>query len=67
MIGTRPAYRKRGVAHALISHTLGAAHHQGYGRASLRVATDSSNGGVGFAERAGFVTDDTQVHFCIEL
>lgn len=67
VIGTRPAYRKRGVAHALISHTLRAAQDQGYGRASLRVAADSSSGGFGFAERAGFVTQDTQVHYCIEL
>ena len=67
VIGTRPAYRKRGVARALISHTLRAAQDQGYGRASLRVDADSSNSGFGFAERAGFVTQHTQVRFCIEL
>lgn len=66
VIGTRPAYRKRGVAHALISHTLRAAQDQGYGRASLRVDADSSSGAFGFAQRAGFVTQDTQVHYCIE-
>jgi GNAT superfamily N-acetyltransferase len=66
VIGTRPAYRKRGVAHALISHTLRVAQDQGYGRASLRVATDSSGGGFGFADGAGFVTQDTQVLYCIE-
>ena len=67
VIGTRPAYRRRGVAHALISHTLRAAQDQGYGRASLRVAADNPSGGFGFAERAGFVTHDTQVHYCIGL
>ncbi|WP_088282156.1 GNAT family N-acetyltransferase [Kineosporia sp. A_224] len=66
VIATRPAYRKRGVAHALISHTLRAAQDQGYGRASLRVAADSSSGAFGFARRAGFVTDDTQVCYGIE-
>lgn len=66
VIGTRPSYRKRGVAHALISHTLRSAQDQGYGRASLRVDADSSSGGFGFARRAGFVTQDTQVRYCIE-
>jgi hypothetical protein len=50
----------------LISYTLRVAQDQGYGRASLRVAVDSSSGGFGFAQRAGFVTHDTQVHYCIE-
>jgi mycothiol synthase len=67
VIGTRPAYRKRGVAQALVAHMLRAAQDQGYGRASLRVAGDSSSGGLGLAERAGFVTQDTQVHYCIDL
>lgn len=66
VIGTRLAYRKRGVAHALISHTLRVAQDQGYGRASLRVTADSSSGGFGFAKRAGFVTQDTQVRYYIE-
>lgn len=66
VIGTRPAYRKRGVAHALISHTLRVAQDQGYERASLRVTADSTSGGFGFAERAGFVTQDTQVRYRIE-
>lgn len=66
VIGTRSAYRKRGVAHALISHTLRLAQDQGYGRASLRVAAASSSGAIGFAHRAGFVTHDTQVTYGIE-
>jgi GNAT superfamily N-acetyltransferase len=57
----------RGVAQALVSHTLRAAQDQGYGRASLRVDADRSRGGFGLAERAGFVTQDTQVHYRIEL
>ena len=40
VIATRPAYEERGVAEALISHTLREAQDQGYGRASLRVDAD---------------------------
>jgi mycothiol synthase len=67
VIATRPAYEERGVAEALISHTLRAAQDQGYGRASLRVDSDSSSKEFGVYESAGFVTQDTQVHYCIEL
>jgi mycothiol synthase len=59
--------RRRGVVEALISHTLRAAQDQGYGRASLRVDADSSSREFGVYESAGFVTQDTQVHYCIEL
>jgi len=55
------------VTQALISHTLRAAQDQGYGRASLRVDANSSSGEFGLAEHAGFVTQDTRVHYCIEL
>ncbi|WP_426594940.1 hypothetical protein ACPPVS_05055 [Cellulomonas sp. McL0617] len=67
VIATRPADEERGVAEALISHTLRAAQDQGYGRASLRVDADSSSKEFGSYESAGFVTQDTQVHYCIEL
>ncbi|WP_371484104.1 GNAT family N-acetyltransferase [Kitasatospora sp. NBC_00315] len=67
VIATRPAYKERGVAEALISHTLRAAQDQGYGRASIRVDADGSSTESGIYESAGFVTQDTQVHYCIEL
>lgn len=67
VIATRPAYEERGVAEALISHTLRDAQDQGYGRASLRVDADSSGEEFRVYESAGFVTQDTQVHYCIEL
>ncbi|MGY4644967.1 GNAT family N-acetyltransferase [Cellulomonas sp. URHB0016] len=67
VIATRPAYEERGVAEALISHTLRAAQDQGYGRASLRVDADSSSKELGAYESAGFVTQDTQVHYRLEL
>lgn len=67
VIATRPAYEGRGVAESLISHTLQAAQDQGYGRASLRVDADGSKKEFVVYESAGFVTQDTQVHYCIEL
>lgn len=67
VIATRPTYEKRGVAESLISHTLKAAQDQGYGRASLRVDADDSRKEIGVYESAGFVTHDTQVHYCIQL
>ena len=67
VIATRPAYEQRGVAEALISHTLRDAQDQGYGRASLRVDADSSSKEFGVFANAGFVTQDTQVHYCIKL
>ena len=67
VIATRPAYEERGVAEALISHTLRAAQSRGYGRASARVDADGSSRELGLFESAGFVTQDTQVHYCVEL
>lgn len=67
VIATRPGYEERGVAEALISHTLRAAQDQGYGRASVRVDADSSSKEFVVYESAGFVAQDTQVHYCIEL
>ena len=67
VIATRPAYEGRGVAEALIAHTLGAAQHQGYGRASLRVDADGASKEFAVYEAAGFVTVDTQVHYSVEL
>jgi mycothiol synthase len=55
------------VPEALISHTLRDAQHPGYGRASIRVDADSSSKDFEAYEGAGFVTQDTQVHYCIEL
>jgi len=66
VVATRPNYQEHGVAEALISHTHRGAHDQGYGRASVRVDADESNRNLGVYESAGFVTQDTQVHYCIE-
>lgn len=44
-IATRPAYEERGVAEALISHTLRDAQDQGYGWAGLRAVPEPSASG----------------------
>ncbi|MGO4299733.1 GNAT family N-acetyltransferase [Leifsonia sp. RAF41] len=67
VVATRPAYHERGVAEALISHTLREAQNRRYGRASVRVDADPSSPELGIYERAGFVTHDSQVHYSIEL
>jgi mycothiol synthase len=67
VVATRPAYRERGVAEVLISHTLRAAQDDGYGRASVRIDADPSGSDLGIYERAGFVVHDTQVHYGIDL
>ena len=67
VIATRPAYEDRCVAEVLISHTLRKAQDQGYGRASVRIDADSASKELVIYESAGFVTQDTQVHYCIEL
>jgi mycothiol synthase len=67
VVATRPAYEERGVAEALISHTLRAAQSRGYGRASARVDADGSSKEFELFDSAGFVTQDTQVHYCVEL
>jgi ribosomal protein S18 acetylase RimI-like enzyme len=67
VIATRPAYEGRGVADALISHTLRAAQDQGYGRASVRVDADGASKELAVFESAGFVAQDTQVHYRLEV
>lgn len=67
VIATRPEYEGRGVAEALISHTLREVQAQGYGRASLRADADPSSAELRLYESAGFVTQDTQVHYSIEF
>jgi mycothiol synthase len=54
MIATRRAYRKRGLARALIDTTLIRARELGLVQASLGVDADSLTGAVGLYEAAGF-------------
>ncbi len=62
-IGTRRAYRKRGVASALISHALRSAQDDGFDRASIEVDADSPTGANGLYERAGFTVTRTEVRY----
>lgn len=55
-LGTLPAHRGRGLASALMSHTLRAARDQGVARTSLEVDAHNPTGALGFYERAGFRT-----------
>ena len=67
LIGTRGAYRKRGVASALISCAERAAKDGGYGQASLTVDSASPTGANGLYERAGFVVTSTHVRYAVEF
>lgn len=55
LVGTRPPWRGRGVASALLTHVLAACRDSGYERASLSVDTGNSTGALGLYQRAGFV------------
>jgi mycothiol synthase len=62
-LGTRPAWRGRGVASALLGHTLRAFHAAGYRRASLDVDTDNASGALGLYQRHGFAVDTRRVTY----
>jgi mycothiol synthase len=63
LIGTRPEYRKRGVASALISYALRAVAEQGYDQASLQVDSESA---AEIFEKAGFVPKMRYVRWALE-
>lgn len=67
LIGTRSAYRKRGVASALIAHAEHAAKAAGYDQASLTVDSASPTGANGLYERAGFTVTGTHVRYAVEF
>jgi mycothiol synthase len=54
LIGTSRAYRKRGVASALIAHAVRESRRLGYQTASLGVDAENSTGALGVYERNGF-------------
>ncbi|WP_194911138.1 GNAT family N-acetyltransferase [Catenulispora rubra] len=67
LIGTRSAYRKRGVASALIALAEQAAKAGGYDQASLTVDSASPTGAIGLYERAGFAVTGTHVRYAVEF
>ena len=53
-LGTAAAHRERGLAAALLAHTLQACRAQGFDTVSLDVDTENPTGALGIYERAGF-------------
>ncbi|MFQ6145787.1 GNAT family N-acetyltransferase [Streptomyces seoulensis] len=64
-IGTRRAWRRRGVADALIGHALRSARDAGVDRASIEVDADTPEGVNGLYERAGFTVARTEVRYTL--
>jgi GNAT superfamily N-acetyltransferase len=54
-VGTRASVRGRGVATALLGHTLAKAKAAGFQRSSLSVDLENVNGALGIYERCGYV------------
>lgn len=63
IVGTRRAYRGRGVASGLIAHVVRASREQGFRTHSLGVDADSPTGAVGVYERAGFAVERKHVFY----
>ena len=61
IVGTRRAFRKRGLASSLLTRVLADGQAAGFGTASLGVDAGSPTGAVGVYERAGFTVDHTAV------
>jgi mycothiol synthase len=67
LIGTRPEYRKRGLASGLIGHALRAVADQGYDQASLSVDSESAAGAPRILEKAGFTGKMRYVRWALEV
>ncbi len=66
-IGVLPAWRRRGVASAVIAAVLRAGAEAGCARAALDVDSGNSTGAVGVYERLGFRTVRTRVTWSLAL
>ena len=62
-IGTVRAWRRRGLAGALIATGLAEAQRQGYDRAALGVDADSLTGALGVYQAAGFAVESRQARY----
>jgi ribosomal protein S18 acetylase RimI-like enzyme len=67
LIGTRRAYRGRGVASALIAHAVATARSRGFETASLHVDGENSTGALGVYERSGFTCEGRRASYGKEL
>jgi mycothiol synthase len=66
-VGTRRAYRGRGLARATIAKVLAEAAQAGYQRAALGVDADNPTGALGLYERLGFTTHNKFVSYRLPL
>jgi mycothiol synthase len=66
-VGTRRAWRRRGLAGALLSHVLSCAAALGKGHAYLGVDADSPTGAVGVYEGVGFTIASRAVAYRLSL
>lgn len=64
-VGTLPDHRGRGLARALLGHTLRACAAAGYDEASLHVDAENPTGAVGLYRRAGFTPAATWTSYSL--
>jgi mycothiol synthase len=66
-VGTRRAYRGRGLARAALAKVLAKAAEAGYQRAALGVDADNPTGALGLYEALGFVTHKKFISYRLPL
>jgi mycothiol synthase len=66
-LGTRPAWRRRGLASVLLATALTAYRDAGYQQAGLDVDSDNPTGALGLYERLGFTVAHRSVTWCKPL
>jgi mycothiol synthase len=64
-VGTLRGFRGRGLAGALLRHTLAAAQAAGYDEAALDVDSENPTGALGVYERAGFAVESRWTDFAL--
>jgi mycothiol synthase len=67
IVGTRRAYRGRGIASALLTRVIGEAKASEFATASLDVDSDSQTGAVGLYRRLGFLVEHRSVRLTKRL
>lgn len=67
LLGVRPAWRRRGIAAALLGATMRAFARDGMEYAGLGVDSENASGALGVYERMGYVQDRRQVAFAIDV
>jgi len=61
LVGTLRAYRKRGIASALLVRAMAKGRASGFATASLGVDADSLTGAVGVYEQVGFAVEHSWI------